>query len=1008
MSDTMRAHWRRTPSTGGHRRPDGSRRRRLLALPLLLAVGAAPHLVAGPAAASHTVPVTVTILRVDGVGDDLDGTGRSDGDFYAGVEFAGGPRVAGDSFATHVDDADDITPFWTISGEVVVSDDSLPATSLTLSIWDHDDCDAPFCTDTGLTESDDDQLDINAGAGETVTLTVDLRNGRWSGPVTWPANCTTGNGGEAVEVCFEISVDSTTGDADGDFLLDGWERNGINADGDGAIDVDLPAMGARPFRKDLFLEIDCLVAADHTHCPLQAALQDVVQAFADAPVANVDGTTGIQLHIDGGPLFGQAPGAAIQVLRTGAPTGDVTGTIGNYGGGNQIPEAGNLVVDWDGAAGDPATSFYALKGAPGGNFDLDRQYAFRYGLFVHQVNARSASNDCTSGWAEGGLDGANTRIPGNDLIVSLGGVNADGNPCWGTDAGGRSVGTQAQQSGTLMHELGHNLALAHGGDDEVNRKPNYLSVMNYAFQSCGLMPVPGVLPGGCDFSRHDLPDLPEALPPGIDECLGLGAVLGLGANDWDGNSITQGVTNCQPPNSTNVQLNLNNDSNPDSNGNGRFDPGETPVFSTLTGFEDWNAIRYDFRDQANFSSGGVPAFPDEATPEIIAHAEQSFAAAVEPALDVDKTGPASAIPGDTLQYTVTVTNTGHGPSLDTGLRDDLPDGSPIDVDLGTVVLGGSESRPVSFAVPCTTADGTVLTNTATATGVGMLGDPVSGHDSVSTTVRAPVLTLTSTATSAVNAGEAITYRLTYENIGTGDAAQVIISDTLPADVYYSTGLDQGAGPPPDSVTLNADGTRTLQWQVGTLAGSSGPQTIAFTARPTLLALGGTAYADDATLSFTNANGCTYDSLSASAPTSITVVPAGEQPRTNGYWSTHPEEWTAETRARIQATDQRYDTSGDGVLDASEVAAMYASGGNQPSSLQRQLLSVLFNLATRQVNAGTAISSRAADAIGATDVRDAAIYAQETLALPVTRTTRDRYASSTTVLDEVNNDRSTVY
>ena len=37
-----------------------------------------------------------------------------------------------------------------------------------------------------------------------------------------------------------------------------------------------------------------------------------------------------------------------------------------------------------------------------------------------------------------------------------------------------------------MHELGHNLGLRHGGGDDVNYKPNYLSIMNYAFQFAGL------------------------------------------------------------------------------------------------------------------------------------------------------------------------------------------------------------------------------------------------------------------------------------------------------------------------------------------------------------------------------------------------------------------------------------------------------------------------------------------------------------------------------------------
>lgn len=37
-----------------------------------------------------------------------------------------------------------------------------------------------------------------------------------------------------------------------------------------------------------------------------------------------------------------------------------------------------------------------------------------------------------------------------------------------------------------MHELGHNLGLRHGGDENLNYKPNYLSVMNYLYQLNGL------------------------------------------------------------------------------------------------------------------------------------------------------------------------------------------------------------------------------------------------------------------------------------------------------------------------------------------------------------------------------------------------------------------------------------------------------------------------------------------------------------------------------------------
>ena len=45
-------------------------------------------------------------------------------------------------------------------------------------------------------------------------------------------------------------------DTDGDGIPDSWEMYGYDADGEGAIDVDYPAMGANPNHKDVFVEMD--------------------------------------------------------------------------------------------------------------------------------------------------------------------------------------------------------------------------------------------------------------------------------------------------------------------------------------------------------------------------------------------------------------------------------------------------------------------------------------------------------------------------------------------------------------------------------------------------------------------------------------------------------------------------------------------------------------------------------------------------------------------------------
>jgi hypothetical protein len=111
-----------------------------------------------------------------------------------------------------------------------------------------------------------------------------------------------------------------------------------------------------------------------------------------------------------------------------------------------------------------------------------RRYAFHYALSIH-VEALAA---LTPG---GGGSGCG-EIGGNDFYISFGE--------WGA---GRP--TVQEESGTIMHELGHNLSLLHGGgqgDNANNFKPNYLSIMNYSSQLRGI-PATNRL----DYSRSDLP-----------------------------------------------------------------------------------------------------------------------------------------------------------------------------------------------------------------------------------------------------------------------------------------------------------------------------------------------------------------------------------------------------------------------------------------------------------------------------------------------------------------------
>ncbi len=47
--------------------------------------------------------------------------------------------------------------------------------------------------------------------------------------------------------------------------------------------------------------------------------------------------------------------------------------------------------------------------------------------------------------------------------------------------------TVNRQADVIMHELGHNLGLGHGGDESENYKPNYISIMNYMYSGMPLI-----------------------------------------------------------------------------------------------------------------------------------------------------------------------------------------------------------------------------------------------------------------------------------------------------------------------------------------------------------------------------------------------------------------------------------------------------------------------------------------------------------------------------------------
>lgn len=221
------------------------------------------------------------------------------------------------------------------------------------------------------------------------------------------------------------TASAATYDTDGDKIPDAWEINGYDADGDGVIDINFPALGADPHYKDLFVEMDYMPGELAT----EAELGVIVQTFAEMPVANPDGRTGIKLHLDAGSIY---------------PKYDL-------GGGNQIAHRHFQDV------GDVAV-LRRTESNPARN-----------GIFHYMIWGDTYGGGSSSGQA---------WFHGLDFLVTVGKTH------WGNASSSIRIGT-------FIHEFGHNLGLHHGGDNSVNYKTNYLSIMNYSYQLNGLRRADG-------------------------------------------------------------------------------------------------------------------------------------------------------------------------------------------------------------------------------------------------------------------------------------------------------------------------------------------------------------------------------------------------------------------------------------------------------------------------------------------------------------------------------------
>jgi CSLREA domain-containing protein len=383
-------------------------------------------------------------------------------------------------------------------------------------------------------------------------------------------------------------------DTDGDALGDAWETDGIDIDEDGVIDLDLAALGADPDHKDIFVEYDSMIGL----APHPDALDWAVngrpgknESFANVAnelVQNPDGAKGVTLHLDDGGDAG-IPRIPWPVLNTnGWPALFEPLKNGAAGGDHR-----------DGTFGTPAER--ALANWP--QIREARRLVYHYLVFAHSYGPTSSS-----GLAD---------IRGPNIIVTLG--------TWAGEGANPFGGTREEQAGTIVHELGHNLVLGHGGrGDSTHYKPNYHSVMNYLWQT----PKAGYASSWVlGYSHSAFPDIDEATIVEADGFDGhVGHRVPLGPIVVGGVRVAARLVDEEGP----IDVNGDGDTSDtvggdinfmsDSDGDGTVDATDASPGETLTGQADWSDLVYYFRESRNFEAAGSD--PDATTTNLTLEDEE--------------------------------------------------------------------------------------------------------------------------------------------------------------------------------------------------------------------------------------------------------------------------------------------------------------------------------------------------------------------------------------------------
>ncbi len=199
-----------------------------------------------------------------------------------------------------------------------------------------------------------------------------------------------------------------------------------------------------------------------------------------------------------------------------------------------------------------------------------------------------------------------------------------------------------------------------------------------------------------------------------------------------------------------------------------------------------------------------------------------------------KTGPASAVPGTQVAYTLEVTNLGPGTALDVVLEDPTPTGLVFDsatapcvggfpcIDLPDLAASDVVTITVTYQVPADYSGPPTIENTATVTTSVTDTDGGNNSSTVMTPVQ-PTADLGITKNDGLSnlvPGTQVTYTLVVQNFGPGAVIGATVEDQPPATLLSPSWTcsasgggscaASGTGPIADTVDLPVGATLTYQ------------------------------------------------------------------------------------------------------------------------------------------------------------------------------------------------------